>query len=307
MKTTKNYGLIKPEPAEFYDVEQFNQNMDVLDEKIKEIDKNNVPNVSTDNQTPTYTMAGSLTKLTSGERLSVAFGKLSKAVNDLISHLSNKSNPHKVTAAQVGALTSGDVIDSLGSTSKSLPLSANQGNKLANVQKAFITAYGTNASLEVTSNTSKNDASGKTRVPLNEIPKSVCGYTKDGVAYSFRISDETDVSNWDAKVTKEGGIVCPFSGFVLVSGSAYFHGNSNTERTKKCFILHEYGAAEARKIKEESFQAIRDMGVPGGISAGTAIIPVQDEDILYLGVYSSLDTTCDATNAATYLSALYLD
>ena len=39
MKTTKNYGLIKPEPAEYYDVEQFNQNMDVLDEKIKEIAK----------------------------------------------------------------------------------------------------------------------------------------------------------------------------------------------------------------------------------------------------------------------------
>lgn len=62
----------------------------------------NVPNVATNNQTPTYTAATSLTALTSGEKLSVAFGKLAKAVSDLISHLSNTGNPHSVTAAQVG-------------------------------------------------------------------------------------------------------------------------------------------------------------------------------------------------------------
>lgn len=64
----------------------------------------NVPNVSTNNQTPTYTTASSLTALVSGEKLSVAFGKIAKAVSDLISHLANKSNPHGVTAAQAGAV-----------------------------------------------------------------------------------------------------------------------------------------------------------------------------------------------------------
>ena len=62
----------------------------------------NVPNVTTNNQTPTYTASSTLTALTSGEVLSTAFGKLSKAVSDLISHLANKSNPHSVTKAQVG-------------------------------------------------------------------------------------------------------------------------------------------------------------------------------------------------------------
>lgn len=47
----------------------------------------NVPNVSTNDQTPSYTEATSLTKLTSGEKLSVAFGKISKAITDLISHI----------------------------------------------------------------------------------------------------------------------------------------------------------------------------------------------------------------------------
>ena len=63
----------------------------------------NVPNVSTNNQTPTYTQASTLANLVSGEKLSVSFGKLMKGMADLISHLSNKSNPHGVTASQVGA------------------------------------------------------------------------------------------------------------------------------------------------------------------------------------------------------------
>lgn len=62
----------------------------------------NVPNVSTNDQTPTYTEATALAKLTSGEKLSVAFGKISKAITDLINHIANKNNPHEVTKTQVG-------------------------------------------------------------------------------------------------------------------------------------------------------------------------------------------------------------
>lgn len=47
----------------------------------------NVPNVATNDQTPTYTAASANTALTSGEKLSVAFGKIAKAIASLISHL----------------------------------------------------------------------------------------------------------------------------------------------------------------------------------------------------------------------------
>ena len=50
----------------------------------------NVPNVTTNDQTPTYTEASTNTKLTSGEKLSVAFGKIAKAVSSLISHFADK-------------------------------------------------------------------------------------------------------------------------------------------------------------------------------------------------------------------------
>lgn len=50
----------------------------------------------------TYTDAGSLSELQSGETLSTAFGKIKTAISNLISHLKNFNNPHKVTKAQVG-------------------------------------------------------------------------------------------------------------------------------------------------------------------------------------------------------------
>lgn len=49
----------------------------------------NVPNVATNDQTPTYTMASANANLVSGEKLSVAMGKISRAITSLISHLAD--------------------------------------------------------------------------------------------------------------------------------------------------------------------------------------------------------------------------
>ncbi len=54
-----------------------------------EVGLSNVQNVTTNDQTPTYTESSSLSKLSSGEKLSVAFGKISKAITDLISHIAD--------------------------------------------------------------------------------------------------------------------------------------------------------------------------------------------------------------------------
>lgn len=58
----------------------------------------NVPNVATNDQTPTYTATTTLSALTSGEKLSAAFGKLAKAVADLITHLADTTK--HITAAE---------------------------------------------------------------------------------------------------------------------------------------------------------------------------------------------------------------
>ena len=49
----------------------------------------NIPNVTTNDQTPTYDEEIELKKLSSGEKLSIAFGKISKAISDLIEHIGN--------------------------------------------------------------------------------------------------------------------------------------------------------------------------------------------------------------------------
>lgn len=61
----------------------------------------NVPNVATNDQTPTYSDASSLTALVSGEKISVSLGKIKVAVDDLITHLS-AINPHNVSKMQIG-------------------------------------------------------------------------------------------------------------------------------------------------------------------------------------------------------------
>ena len=72
----------------------------------------NVPNVSTNNQTPTYTMASDLAALASGEKMSVAFGKIAKAVSDFMSHASRHKTggADPITAADVGAIGLGGLI-----------------------------------------------------------------------------------------------------------------------------------------------------------------------------------------------------
>jgi hypothetical protein len=90
----------------------------------------NVPNVATNDQTPTYSDTTTLVTLSSGEKISIAFAKIKLAITTLINHLANKSNPHGVTKSQVGLgnvenkssatirgeLTKGNVTTALGYT-----------------------------------------------------------------------------------------------------------------------------------------------------------------------------------------------
>lgn len=131
MRTSRNYSLLLPDETDSYSVGEINSNTEIIDAQMKsnqtkadavtqshnthvanksnphgvtkeQLGLGNVPNVSTNNQTPTYTVPSTLAALVSGEVLSTAFGKLAKAVSDLISHLGNRNNPHGVTKAQIG-------------------------------------------------------------------------------------------------------------------------------------------------------------------------------------------------------------
>lgn len=131
MRNSTNYSLLLPDEDDYYSVKDMNANTEIIDAQMKsnqtkadtvtanhnshvanksnphgvtasQVGLGNVPNVATNNQTPTYTVPSTLSALVSGEILSTAFGKLSKAVSSLISHLADKNNPHGVTKAQIG-------------------------------------------------------------------------------------------------------------------------------------------------------------------------------------------------------------
>lgn len=133
MQETTNYGLKKPAANEFYDVQIQNDNMDVIDNKMKEIESaadpstlqnhivnksnphgvtksqiglSNVPNVSTNNQTPTYAIPSTLNALASGEKLSVAMGKIAKTVAAVIQQQTDIKNlSENVTAISYTKVT----------------------------------------------------------------------------------------------------------------------------------------------------------------------------------------------------------
>lgn len=106
-----------------------------------EVGLSEVPNVSTNNQTPSYVPSTSLLAMSSGEKLTTAFGKIAKAITELINHIADKSNPHGVTAAQTGAATSNHThtltITSSSGTS-SINLTANTTYKITAGGQEFI-------------------------------------------------------------------------------------------------------------------------------------------------------------------------
>ena len=164
MTNTTNYNLKKPAETDFYDVADNNENMDIIDVELKNAENHknaknnphgvtasqvglgNVPNVSTNNQTVTYSAASDLQNLTSGEKLSVAFGKIKYAINSLINHLSNRSNPHSVTASQVGALSdnggtlTGDV--AINKNTPKIDLKNTQNNTTTFIQTGETAEFG---------------------------------------------------------------------------------------------------------------------------------------------------------------------
>ena len=89
----------------------------------------NVPNVSTNNQTPTFTEAEQITEIESGSTLRVLLGQIKRAIRELINHVAAE-NPHNIPPAGILAakaihthlatdITSGTMKVARGGTGKS--------------------------------------------------------------------------------------------------------------------------------------------------------------------------------------------
>ena len=72
-------NLTKPSEDEFYDINVQNENMDIIDREINGLKQ------------PAYEVSTAMSDLNSGEMITVAFGKIAKAVSTLISHITSKA------------------------------------------------------------------------------------------------------------------------------------------------------------------------------------------------------------------------
>lgn len=194
-----------------------------------------VPNVSTNNQTPTYTEATDLASLTSGEKLSVAFGKIAKAVSSLIEHIGNKSNPHAVTKNQVGLGNVGNY--------KAVSTVANQGlteteqaNARANIGAGSASGTGT-----VTSVTAGAGLAGGTISVSGTIKANLKSETLSTLTAASKGS--TSSREYAVGLDKNGNLAVnvPWTGTVtkITAGAGLAGGDITTTGTLKVDIKSE--------------------------------------------------------------------
>ncbi|MCD7918654.1 MAG: hypothetical protein LUG45_00965 [Clostridiales bacterium] len=99
-------GAILAASSEYVTLADFTAHTDDTDNPhsvtASQVGLGNVPNVATNDQTPTYTAPTTLTALVSGEKLSTAFGKLALAVTKLIDHIADSTLHLKNASSTVG-------------------------------------------------------------------------------------------------------------------------------------------------------------------------------------------------------------
>ena len=113
--------------------EAVNTLIDHLDDKnnphvvtTAQVGLENVENLAVNDLTPTYTDAVNLSTLASGEKLSLSFGKISKAVSTLIDHI-----PKSGTTSEPGHVQLTDSISSVSTTTAATPSSVKMAYDLA--------------------------------------------------------------------------------------------------------------------------------------------------------------------------------
>ncbi len=201
------------------------------DLKPSDVGLGNVPNVSTNNQTPTYTEASTIAKLTSGEKLSAAMGKIAKAVSDLIAHLADTTK--HITAAErkawngkaAGSHTHDDryYTESEMNTKLSGKSDASHNHSGQSISPASIELFpgasaGNGGYIDFHYNNDSADYTSR----LIEIPKGVLKYNDHGL-----LSTKHIIAVWNAAVTFTNGIA--------------EYSNSAIKANRVCFVQFRAG------------------------------------------------------------------
>ncbi len=201
MKYTENYGLKKPETTDFYNVDDFNENMDKIEE---EFNKRPTDDGDASSMTIKFTEASATATLSSGEKLNILLGKIAKTVKDFISHIATKA-----TTSVLGHVKLSDSSSVTNSAGLALPATeknasiegtlANQISKKANAShthtKSQIADFPSTMPTVVTTKTLSYDnisiAAGSFTDVTISLP-TVSGYTFVGVTQWYLMNASTN-------------------------------------------------------------------------------------------------------------------
>lgn len=266
----------------------------------------NVPNVSTNDQTPTYTMATALSQLSSGEKLSTAFGKIAKAISEFSGYV----KPYGLNAINIDS-TSGSWITEVSETGHgTVPktwvtvMQMSCGN--------FVTQLAINVENSSTSVRQGNrmwvrnkyiNGAWSTWMPFT----SLCSASRGSSASLTVTSDKVQIT-LDTWITgtdnsgfsfSNGGVKVPMDGIVLVSGAAYIYGDAKTETYRGTYLY--------KNDTNNEISSTWEVGKPyGSVAAPAVLIPVSAGDVIYLYARSKVSITCAPNNAGTHLDIMYV-
>lgn len=179
----------------------------------EQIGLGNVPNLAPGNMTIAFEEAEAAENLTSGETLKTLFGKVSKAVRQIIDHIADKENPHDVTLEDLGGAEEKHKHSADDVTSGVLPLG--RGGTGVETLQGLKNLIGTNATIGAYS----GDGTVKRLIPLDFRPSAVLlcnsrgqmGDSADGVCggiatglYGLRSKASTNpahANTWDDDYT----------------------------------------------------------------------------------------------------------
>lgn len=179
-----------------------------------------VPNVSTNDQTPTFEDTKKFENILSGEKLSIIMSKIKLAINKLISHLNGK-NPHAITCDTIDAAKASHLHSTNDINEGKLPLS--HGGTGVDSIESFIDEY-TDLHIPKMGSYVGNGKSSKT-ITMGFTPSAVFIITKDGTmstvddlfdgythgGLALKNSPATSGNGNNAIVISEGGFTVYYS------------------------------------------------------------------------------------------------
>ena len=137
--TTTNYGMTKPDVTDYYDVNVFNGNADIVDAKLKELEDGKLDTDGDASNLALESITSSSAEyptFSAGLLLKTVFGRIQKFLNDLKANcvtslsVSGKTITYTKAGGGTGTITTQDTTYSAATTSKAGLMSAADKTKL---------------------------------------------------------------------------------------------------------------------------------------------------------------------------------